>query len=256
MRAVSVIIPAHNGAAFYASAMASLREQRWPQLEIIVIDDGSTDHLSQIVERHVVRYHYQPQRGPAAARNAGLRLATSPLIAFLDIDDLWTPGHLTRLATALQLQPKAGFAQGLMQQFAQSGRHTVRISGSYRMPYLGSCLFRRETLTTLKGFDEQMRMGEDYDLILRCWERDIPRADVEEVSLLYRRHSGNMTRGKNDAANLEVLQRRIHRIRSGTFNPATPRRFPFAEYVGDLTHFGTLSGSRTVAAQQEAAWRL
>ena len=132
-----------------------------------------------------------------------------------------------------------------MQQFIQQDAERTLASGPYRMPYLGSCLFRRDTLTRLSGFDEHMRMGEDYDLILRCWERDVPRLCVGEVSLLYRRHPGNMTRGKNNAANLEVLRRRIQRIRSGVFDPAQPRLFPFDSYVGDLSRFGPLTPLRS-----------
>jgi glycosyltransferase involved in cell wall biosynthesis len=239
---ISVIVPVQNGAAFYTSAIATMTAQQYPHLEIIIIDDGSTDDIRHRIDTNstAVRYHYQQQRGPASARNTGIRLATSPLIAFLDIDDLWTPGHLSRLTDALRAQPDARFAQGLMQQFIQQDAEPILTSGSYRMPYLGSCLFRRETLTHLSGFDEHMRMGEDYDFILRCWEQDIPRVCIDEVSLLYRRHSGNMTRGKNNAANLEVLQRRIQRIRSGAFDPTQPRRFPFATYIGDVTHFSTI----------------
>jgi glycosyltransferase involved in cell wall biosynthesis len=236
--AISVVVPVHNGAAFYASAIESIMAQEWPALEIVVVDDGSTDGLAECVRSGVaVRYIYQDRHGPAASRNAGVRESTAPLIAFLDVDDRWTKGHLGRLTDALNEHPEAGFAQGLMRQFILQPDGRTSLSGPYRMPYLGSCLFRREVLEQRVGFDERMRMGEDYDLILRCWENDVPRVCVEQVSLLYRRHAGNMTRGKNREANLEVLQRRIQRIRSGTFDPALPRRFPFEAYAGDLRDF-------------------
>jgi glycosyltransferase involved in cell wall biosynthesis len=235
---ISVVVPVHNGAAFYASAIESIAAQEWPSVEIVVVDDGSTDNLAKCVRGGpAVRYIHQEQHGPAAARNTGVREASAPLIAFLDVDDRWTQGHLARLADALIEQPDAGFAQGLMRQFMLQPDGRTAASGPYRMPYLGSCLFRREVLEQRAGFDERMLMGEDYDLILRCWENDVARVCVPQVSLLYRRHAGNMTRGKNREANLEVLQRRIHRIRSGVFDPAQPRCFPFETYAGDLRDF-------------------
>jgi glycosyltransferase involved in cell wall biosynthesis len=239
---ISVIVPVHDGAGFYNSAIDSILLQQWPNLEIIVIDDGSTDALTEhINNRDVpVRYLRQPQKGPASARNTGLREATSELIAFLDIDDRWTDGHLNHLYYALQSEPEAGFAQGLMQQFVMLPDGRCMLSGAYRMPYLGSCLFRREVLRRCGGFDETMKMGEDYDLIFRCWESDTPKHCVDHVSLLYRRHAGNMTRGKNKQANLQVLQRRMERIRSGVVDPKIPRRFPFDTYIGDISRFSDM----------------
>jgi glycosyltransferase involved in cell wall biosynthesis len=237
---ISVIVPVHNGAAFYDAALDSIARQRWPDLEIIVIDDGSTDDLARRIEARgvPVRYLHQQQLGPAAARNRGLREAASDLIAFLDIDDQWTDGHLARLFEALREQPEAGFAQGLMRQFVLAPDGRCLMSGEYRMPYLGSCLFRRSVFDRCGMFDEQMKMGEDYDLVFRCWETDIPMQRVEEVSLLYRRHEGNMTRGKNKAANLGVLQRRMQRIRTGAVDPKEARRFAFDAYIGDTHSFG------------------
>jgi glycosyltransferase involved in cell wall biosynthesis len=237
--AISVIVPAHNGAAFYRSAADSIELQQCTELEIIVVDDGSIDGLENIVRNRTpaARYVRQEQRGPAAARNTALRQASSDLIAFLDIDDIWAEGHLARLCEALQQHPDAGFAQGLVRQFVVLPDGGRLLSGTYRMPYLGACLFRRSVFRQCGGFDEEMQMGEDYDLIVRCWEHDIPKQDVGEVSLLYRRHQGNMTRGKNRSSNLAVLQRRMRRIRAGATNPAAPRRFVFESYIGEIRNF-------------------
>jgi len=238
-QSVSVIVPVHNGAPFFDSALESILSQQWPCLEIIVIDDGSTDSLPDRIRGrdYPVRYLRQERRGPAAARNFGLREASCELIGFLDIDDQWTQGHLDRLHDALREDPEAGFAQGLMRQFVVLPDGRRMISGPYRMPYLGSCLFRRSVFERCGWFNEDMRMGEDYDLLFRCWENDIAKRSVDRVSLLYRRHTGNMTRGRNREANLEVLLRRIQRIRAGTIDPCLPRRFPFATYFGDVRNF-------------------
>jgi len=109
-----------------------------------------------------------------------------------------------------------------------------RISAAYRMPYIGSCLFRRDVFETCGGFDETMTLGEDHDLMYRCWEKDVVKIHVEEVSLIYRRHPGNTSRGKNVRSHMMVLKRRMERIRSGLIDPAQKRRFQFRDYIGDI----------------------
>ena len=149
--------------------------------------------------------------------------------------------------------PEAGIAQGRMRQLCGD-----RISGPYRMPYIGSCVFRREVLEVCGGFDETMTLGEDHDLIYRCWEKDIVKVHVDEVSLIYRRHAGNTSRGNNLRSHLMVLKRRVDRIRAGLVDPSQKRRFPFQEYMGDTegasqwTHSGQ---RRNPGAQQPALHR-
>jgi glycosyltransferase involved in cell wall biosynthesis len=236
---ISVIVPAYNGARFYEAALNSILLQQWPSLEIIVVDDGSTDNLAAEIERLAVGVIYlqQSQKGPSAARNLGIKNASSSLIAFLDVDDIWTAGHLDRMHAALALHPEAGIVQGLMQQMAVFPDGRSVLSGTYQMPHLGTCLFRREVLKQLGGFDEGMQMGEDYDLIFRCWENDVIKFSVDEVSLLYRRHPGNMTHGKNREAYLAVVQRRMQRIRTGVVDPAAPHSSPFGMYSGNIDNF-------------------
>lgn len=97
---VSVIIPAYNSAKYIGEAIESVFAQTYPVHEINVVDDGSTDDTAKIVQEHVraqehkstgaqVKYIYQNNKGPAAARNAGIRAATGDYIAFLDSDDIW-----------------------------------------------------------------------------------------------------------------------------------------------------------------------
>jgi glycosyltransferase involved in cell wall biosynthesis len=236
---ISVIMPAHNGAKFYTSAIDSLLLQRWPELELIVIDDGSTDDLQAEVSRRgfSVLFLQQSQKGPAAARNLGLAHASCGLIAFLDIDDNWTAGHLDRLYAKLLQHPEAGIAQGLIQQVSPRDGGLSLVSGAYKMPHLGSCVMRKEVLDQLSGFDESMQIGEDYDFIFRCWENGIDKVDIEEVSLLYRRHPGNMTLGKNKEGYLAVVQRRMARLRSGRVDPSKQHPQPFGTYSGNIDNF-------------------
>ena len=102
---VSVIMPVYNGAAFLTGAIDNIRRQNYEPLEIIIVDDGSTDSTGQIVASFGsdIRYVYQANQGPAAARNHGLRLATGDLIAFLDVDDLWAENRFVQLEILVRL---------------------------------------------------------------------------------------------------------------------------------------------------------
>jgi glycosyltransferase involved in cell wall biosynthesis len=222
---ISIIIPAYNGTEYLDSALASIEAQQFPDPEVLLIDDGSPAELRP---PSFVRYIRQEHQGPAAAYNRGIRESRGEFLAFLDIDDMWTPGHLSRLYAALLAQPGAGIAQGRMRQLCCN-----RVSGAYRMPYIQSCLFRREVMENCGGLDETMPLGEDYDLICRCWEQDIPKINIEEVSLIYRRHGANTSNGNNLRSHLMVMKRRVDRIRSGLVDPSAKRRFPFRDYIGD-----------------------
>src|SRR5579862_1542841 len=133
---ISVIIPAYSGAEYLDSALASIEAQQFADKEVLLIDDGSPVEMKPPA---YVKYFRQTHQGPAAAYNRGIREARGEILAFLDIDDMWTPGHLTRLHGALLTQPDAGIAQGRMRQLCGD-----RISGPYRMPYIQSCVFRRQ----------------------------------------------------------------------------------------------------------------
>ena len=96
---ISVVIPVHDGARFLAEAVASVLAQDYAPIEIIVVDDGSTDDLARAVADLPVDVTYlnQSQRGPASARNTGIAVARGDFVAFLDVDDLWPPGALREL---------------------------------------------------------------------------------------------------------------------------------------------------------------
>lgn len=87
---ISAIIPTHNRANWLVGAIESVLRQSHPVAELIVVDDGSTDNTKEVVQKYAnVRYIYQSQRGPSAARNAGARMASGDWLAFLDSDDRW-----------------------------------------------------------------------------------------------------------------------------------------------------------------------
>lgn len=233
---ISVVMPVYNGAQFLDESLASIQDQHCDDLEVLLVDDGSSDGLPAraVSLPPFVRFFRQANQGPAAARNRGIQAARGELIAFLDVDDRWTPGHLDRLERVLAENSQAGIAQGRMQHFAVTENGLEHRSGPYRMPYLGSCLFRRWVFDRCGLFDERMRFGEDYDLMFRCWEQDVVKHHVSEVSLLYRRHAGNMTRDDDMRSHLVILKRRSERLRSGQVDPKESRRVAFQDYIGEI----------------------
>ena len=93
---VSVIIPTHNSARFIAQAVDGVLAQTYKHYEVIVVDDGSSDNTGDVLQQFAghIRYHRQDNRGPAAARNAGIKIAQGEFVCFLDADDVWAPNKL------------------------------------------------------------------------------------------------------------------------------------------------------------------
>jgi glycosyltransferase involved in cell wall biosynthesis len=116
---VSVVVPMHDGERYVAECLDSILGQTVPPAEVIVVDDGSTDGSATVVEAYGrgVRLVRQANAGPGAARNTGIALATQPLLAFLDHDDLWVADKLERQLAALGGRPDLSGVFGHMVEF-------------------------------------------------------------------------------------------------------------------------------------------
>ena len=219
---VSVIIPVYNGGKFLAEAADSVLAQGVSSLELIVVDDGSTDDTREIAGElpGVIVYEYQENQGPAAARNHGLKLARGDLIAFQDVDDIWPPGRLAAQLSCLSKNPGVDIVTGLVQCL----RPVVSDNGSvdwspWEEPWffnsIPASVFRKSTFDVLAGFNETLRYGEDSDFFLRAREQGLTVAKLPLITLFYRLHENNMTHGKSprDLNVLQVLKLSIHRRR-------------------------------------------
>lgn len=241
---IAVVSPALNASEFYQSWLLSIKAQDYENLEVILVDDGSGDGESPSslfsltrTAPAFLRYLRQDNRGPAAARNVAIRGSQADYFAFLDLDDLWARGTLNRLATVLDQHPEAGIAQGLIRKFLTGpDGELYYCSDPYRFVNLGAALFRREVFDQCGLFDESLRFGEDFDLIIRCWEQGIRKIEVPAVSLLYQRHDGNMTNGKStvDLGAVQVYKRRLDRMRAQLVDPeiVKARAVSFPDYIG------------------------
>ena len=177
---VSVIIPTHNRCAMVREAVASVLAQRDADFELIVVDEGSTDETSALLA-HLdgVTVERTERRGPAAARNRGVALASAPLIAFLDSDDLWAPEKLNRQLAFMREYPDCAISQtaeiwirdGLR---VNPGLRHLKRAGDIFLDSLQTCLIspsavilKTALFRALGGFDEDLAAAEDYDLWLR-----------------------------------------------------------------------------------------
>jgi glycosyltransferase involved in cell wall biosynthesis len=190
---LSVVIPTWNRAHIVGEAVASALDQGPGRVEVIVVDDGSTDRTAEIISRlpYDVRYVRQDNAGPAAARNRGIRDASGELIAFLDVDDLWPDNNLTRLVDELVLHPELDVVYGYGQEMGKHPENDeYEYFGNPKDPYdyhISSAVYRKSAFEKAGLFDTTMRFGEDNDWFARASESNLKMKRVEEVTLLIRR---------------------------------------------------------------------
>ena len=202
---VSVIMPALNAARFIEAALRSLvKEKDSVPLDIVVIDDGSTDDTCGIVTRIArefpeVRLVPNARKGIAAARNTGLALThpESRFVTFLDADDISFPGRIARQRQLLAGE-EIDVVYGLVQMFVDLDEATqAPAMGTpthiMRGPYLQSSMYRADAIRALGPFDESLRQGDDTEFVLRAIDHPL-RLHLEHAVAAYnRRHDANVT---------------------------------------------------------------
>lgn len=181
-RGVSVVIPTYNLAPFLPGAVASVREQGWPDVEIIIVDDGSTDDTPEVLERLArergVRWFRQENAGASSARNRGILEARKEWVAFLDADDFWLAGKLAVQFEALERNPSARFSfaeQRLRFEDGSEVDQNSRITDTPLLPQLlvgnlfatPTAIVRRDCFDEVGLFDTSLRTGEDWDMWMR-----------------------------------------------------------------------------------------
>jgi glycosyltransferase involved in cell wall biosynthesis len=200
---VSVIIPCYNGEAFLKEAIESALEQSYQRVEVIVVDDGSTDSSPEIAQMLPVRYIRQPNRGLTASRNLGVLESSGSHIVFLDADDRLMPEAIETGIRALAERPECAMAVGDHLFVSADGSHLANsrkdcLAGSHYeallksnfIEMISSVLFRRNVFDEVGGFDTGLRVAEDYELYLRI-AREHPICCHPTVVAEYRKHQAN-----------------------------------------------------------------
>jgi glycosyltransferase involved in cell wall biosynthesis len=205
-RLVTVIIPCYNHARFLGEAIQSVLEQTYRPVEIVVVDDGSSDDTVGVAGRYPVRYVRQANQGLAAARNTGVRESGGEYLVFLDADDRLLPEAIDIGTRELETHPDCAFVAGRYRIIAVDGSavsvpppadlgsdHYRDLLARNHIGHCGTVMYRRHVVDTLGGFDTAWRAGEDYDLYLRVARR-FPVTYHRHVIAEYRRYPTAMSK--------------------------------------------------------------
>lgn len=203
---VSIIIPAYNGERFIAEAINGVLTQTYENYEVIVVDDGSTDKTSDVVNQYSdrVKYLSQTNQGVAASRNFGFRASVGEYIAFLDQDDVFFPHKLNSQVTLLEQNSSLGMVNSGWEIVNQQGEFQSAVQPWQKIPelnlanliiwkpvFLGAMLFRRSWLEQSSGFNPVLEQTPDVDLVLRLAALGCTAAWVKQTTVKYRQHEEN-----------------------------------------------------------------
>jgi glycosyltransferase involved in cell wall biosynthesis len=212
---VSAIMPLYNSERFVAEALDSALAQTWRDLEVVIVDDGSTDSSAAIADRYAraypdkVRVIHQRNEGVCHARNTAMAASRGDCFALLDADDVWLPHHLQTSVAELQRRPDVALVHADVERIDVNGNSLGRSprtwdhagKDAFRILYLrrehvccSTAVFRREAIDRIGDFDVQFTgLGcEDRDLWLRMTSV-APFVFINDVHTRYRMHGNNMS---------------------------------------------------------------
>ena len=222
---VSVIIPVYNGARHLWETVTSALVQTQPPCEILVVDDGSTDESAAVIQQMAatsaipIRYSYQTNGGPGAARNKGIALASGGLVAFLDQDDLWLENKLARQVQLFQDAPDVDIVVTQQVYFLADGfacppwvrPELLDRPVSAMTP--STLMVRRHLFNQIGTFSEKLLAASDADWFFRAKDAGIVIAAVSEVLVKHRIHSQNQSRmvARSHMELLALVQQSVRR---------------------------------------------
>ncbi len=250
---MTVVIPTRDRLGFVTEAVASVLDQTFPDLELVVVDDGSRDgtagHLVSRFQDPRLKVVIQENRGVSAARNRGVREGRGRWVAFLDSDDRWLPGKLARQLAALDGHPDhpAAYTGEIWYRngrWANPRAAHAKHSGRIFRRCLPLCIIspssvvlRRDVFDALGGFDESLPACEDYDLWLRLAARHPVLLVPERLIVKRNGHPGQLSR-----AHWGMDRFRVRALWKVVYDPAIPDELRAAALE-------TLAGKARVVAQ-------
>lgn len=196
---ISVIIPLYNAEEYISEALESVLNQTISPLEIIVVDDGSTDNGAEVAKKTAPDCILitQKNKGIGGARNAGIKKAGGDFFAFLDADDIWPGNHLKVLLSALEENESLDFVSGHVQQFLQEENEelSARIpEGQEIMPgyVAGASLIKKDVFDEVGLFNEELTLAEFVDWHSRAKDAGFTHKMIDDIVLKRRIHSTNI----------------------------------------------------------------
>ena len=204
---VSVVIPVYNGEHFVSKAIESVLAQSYRPIEVIAVDDGSTDKTAEEIKSFEdVIYVYQHNQGSAAARNAGISKAQGDFLAFIDSDDTWTSNKLAVQVGYLLEHPEAGYVLAKQRIFVAPGtskpswvrKEHLQSDQTGFLP--GTLVARKSIFEEIGMFDPKYKVGHDTDWLARAKDAGIQMKILPDVLLRRYIHGDNLT------SNVEVSQ--------------------------------------------------
>lgn len=219
---ISVIIPVYNRDRYLAEAIESVLAQTYPAIELIVVDDGSSDRSAEIAQSYPLTYHFQPNGGIGSARNAGIALATGEFLAFLDSDDIWVADKLSKQMAAFEANPHIEAVFGYAQQF-----YSPEVNEEFRKRILcpeqpiaahisSAMLIKREAFLRIGLFDPQLKTGIDISWYISAIENQLQQVTLPDVVYHRRLHETNSGLVERHNANerLHMLKAKLDRQRA------------------------------------------
>lgn len=222
---ISVIIPVYNGERYLAETIQSILAQTLLPLEIIVVDDGSTDGTAAIAQSFptLVRYVYQPNQGVAYSLNRGIQLAQGDFLAFLDSDDLWLPEKLARQMAVLEADSRLEAVFTYIRQFySPDVEQKIRLTHRYTHEVLpgyhsDTLLIRAEAFQRIGPFDTSVPLVTFMSWFAHAQDLGLRYTTMPDILVLRRIHDRNMTiyqKQKSRSEYFQMLKANITRRRA------------------------------------------
>lgn len=218
---ISVVVTVYNTEKYITEALDSVFAQDYKNLEVIVVNDGSTDSTLDILEKYPrkIKIISQENKGQSVARNVGIKIAQGSFIGILDGDDLWTDNHISLGLRYLTQNNDYDFVRGQTMRFKVVDGEKEISNKEFMEMLVGASFFRLKVFNIVGLFDEDMRQGEDLDWFIRLAESCCKEKRIEETILLYRRHENNLTnsiefitRGQLNAYRKKIKRGNTHPI--------------------------------------------
>jgi glycosyltransferase involved in cell wall biosynthesis len=254
---VSVIIPVFNRKALVARAIDSVLAQTYQDLEVVLIDDGSTDGSGAVLDEYTIKHPgrvkviHQKNAGQVVARNNGIKVAIGKYIAFLDSDDTWLPHKLDRQIPLFQKNVGLVYA-GIFEvdgkeKIVQEVRPEKKMRGNIFYQLLeknamtgGSVVVTRESLDRVGLFDEKLKAAENWDLWIRISKHFLVDF-VDEPLIKYLKHDGNMSSDMNlmQKASMSIYAKHLSEVVGDErLKKAKARAYAYLHYCNGVAASG------------------